>query len=278
MPKRQCRPARILSRVREEGIGAFSLTDHDAVRGCKEIRSFLRSDPAEPLFITGIEFSCKDELGKYHILGYGFDPDAKEVTSVLDRGHAFRVKKTEERLQFLEKTFGFHFPKEEIDSLFSLDNPGKPHIGNLMVRLGYAASKKEAIKEYIDKKRFGNEYIRPEEAISGILGSGGIPVLAHPSYGSGEELIVGKEMEERLTYLISYGLQGVEAFYSGFTVKLQEEMLSFAERFGLYVTAGSDYHGSNKMIPLGDTNLPDARSGPEGMARFFEDARFVQRR
>ena len=78
-------------------------------------------------------------------------------------------------------------------------------------------------------------------------------------------------MEHRLRRLTGYGLQGVEAFYSGFTERLQTDMLDFAERFDLYVTAGSDYHGTNKMISLGDNNLEDALQAPEGLRRFLKD-------
>ena len=80
-------------------------------------------------------------------------------------------------------------------------------------------------------------------------------------------------MEQRLRRLMSFGLQGVEAYYSGFTDKLRQEILSLAEKYKLHVTAGSDYHGKNKMIELGDTNLEDAAQGPAGMKRFLEKVR-----
>ena len=77
-------------------------------------------------------------------------------------------------------------------------------------------------------------------------------------------------MEERLRRLTGFGLQGVEAFYSGFTKKIRDEVLSFAEKFDLFVTAGSDYHGSNKLVRLGDTGLPAPEEYPLGLVRFLE--------
>ena len=139
-----------------------------------------------------------------------------------------------------------------------------------MVKYGFAATKEEAINEYINKVHFKNEYVRPEEAISGILASGGIPVLAHPFYGSGGELILGEEMDERLRRLIGFGLQGIEAFYSGFTAKLRESALKLAEKYDLYVTAGSDYHGTNKLVELGDTGLDEYGDYPDRLLRFLE--------
>ena len=67
----------------------------------------------------------------------------------------------------------------------------------------------------------------------------------------------------------------MEAYYSGFSDKLRDEMLAFAERYGLYVTAGSDYHGSNKLVILGDTGLDRVMERSDGLQKFLQE---VQRR
>ncbi len=267
-------PEEIVSRVREAGLELFAVTDHDAVKSSVRVMELLA--PGDPAFLAGIEFSCRDEEGKYHILGYGYDPTAEPMRRVVELGHSYRMTKVRARLEFLESTFGIRFPREEIDALLALDNPGKPHIGNLMVKYGYAESRGEAIRDYINKLRIRSRNVRPEEAIQGILGGGGIPVLAHPFYGSGEELILGDDMDRRLRKLMDFGLRGVEAFYSGFTDKLRSQMLRMAERYGLYVTAGSDYHGANKLIPLGDTGLRADAPRPEGLMRFLNDANIIR--
>ena len=264
-------PEEILIRVKEAGIGLFSVTDHDAIKSSGIIPSLLRS--GDPCFLAGVEFSCKDEEGKYHILGYGYDPGGSSIRAAVDSGHRLRMKKVTARLDFLRSEFGFTFPDFELKQLLSQDNPGKPHIGNLMVKYGYAATKEEAIQQYIDRLHFPNAYIRPEEAIQGILNSGGIPVLAHPSYGDGDQLILGEEMEARIVRLKEMGLQGLETYYSGFTNKLRSEILSFAKQFDLYVTAGSDYHGKNKLIALGDTELGAPDEWPKGLRAFLDDVR-----
>ncbi len=263
-------PEEILAKVSEEGLDLFSLTDHDDFKGCDIIRK-IRKD-TDPAFITGVEFSCRDDQGKYHILGYGFDTKNKDIRSVIDLGHQYRLNKVAARLDYL-KSKGIIFSEEERSELLALDNPGKPHIAKLMIKHGYAESISDAIKNHIDGVHFKSEYVRPEEAITGILKAGGIPVLAHPSYGSGDQIIIGEEMDERLQYLIGMGLQGVEAYYSGFTDKLRDEILGFAEKYDLYVTAGSDYHGANKLVVLGDTGLENALEGAAGMQRFLETIR-----
>lgn len=269
-------PEEILTHVHEAGIDLFSITDHDSIKGGIIMPSILANYESErPAFIRGVEFSCEDESGKMHILGYGYDPEVSGILDVVGKGHELRMIKAKARLEFLEGRFGFSFSNDEIMDFLSNDNPGKPHLAKMMVDHGYAEDIAQAIKEYINKKKFDNVHIRPEDAIEGILRSGGIPVLAHPSYGDGDDLIMGEDMEQRLKHLMEYGLQGVEAFYSGFTPKIQNEVLGLAEKYSLYVTAGSDYHGQNKMVQIGWTNLDDMSDAPEGLRCFLETVNII---
>ena len=260
-------PEELLAKVRTSDIRLFSVTDHDAVRGCQMIQRCLQ--PGDPAFLCGAEFSCKDEQGKYHILAYGYETHSPGIQSLVERSHSLRMEKVLARLDFLRNHFGFTFPEPELQRLLSLDNPGKPHIGNLMVRCGYAATKEEAIENYINQLHMDSAYLLPETAISGILAAGGIPVLAHPCFGSGSQRIAGVEMENRLRRLMEMGLQGVEAYYSGFSNEMIQEMLTLAEQYALYVTAGSDYHGSNKTVKLGATGMNGSNPIPPGMRRFI---------
>ncbi len=260
-------PEEILMQVKKAGIDLFSLTDHDAIKGCAVILDHLKE--GDPRFIPGIEFSCRDEKGKYHILGYAYDISSSAINSIVEQGHAYRMIKLQKRLAFLKNTFGFDPTLEEINTLLSMDNPGKPHIADLMIKYGFASTKREAMHRYINQLQIKNENLRPKEAIEGILAAGGIPVLAHPSYGDGDQLILGDEMEQRLRRLMSFGLQGVEAYYSGFTDKLRQEILSLADKYKLYVTAGSDYHGTNKLVALCDTGLENASNGVAGLKEFL---------
>ena len=261
-------PESVIGKAANAGITVFSVTDHDSIKAAEIIRGALRE--GDPAFVPGVEFSCRDEEGKYHILGYGYDPESGGIREVVAKGHSLRMKKVAARLDFIKTEFGFVFPEEETARLLSLDNPGKPHIANLMVKYGYAETKESAIKDFIDKKRFKSEYVRPEEAVAGILASGGVPVLAHPFYGSGDELILGKDIEERIVKLKGFGLLGIEAFYSGFSAKLRRDALALAEKHDLFVTAGSDYHGTNKLVRLGDTGLDPEEELPRRLKDFLK--------
>lgn len=262
-------PLEILANVKNAGIELFSVTDHDALKAVEIISDNLQED--DPLFISGVEFSCKDNLGKYHILGYGYDAEAIPINSLVEKGHKLRLEKLGLRLDILKKDFGIEFSEEDIDGLYANNNPGKPHIANLMVKYNYTNDKDEGFSKFLNKAKIPSVYVLPEEAIDAILVSGGIPILAHPSYGSGDEFISGDEMEDRLKRLIEMGVQGVEGYYSRFTPKIQAEILSLAEKYDLYITAGSDYHGRNKTVRVGQTNLEDALQAQKGLRRFLEE-------
>ena len=267
-------PLELFEKAGAAGLNMFSLTDHDATSGCEEILKKLADSAAGDAdacfyFLSGAEFSCQDEGGKYHILGYGYDPEADSIRRLVKYGHALRMKKLNGRIRFLKNKFGFVFSEEDIAQVKSLPNPGKPHLAQLMLNYGYVKTKKEAFHEYLNKKRFKVDHVKPEKAIEGILDAGGIPVLAHPSYGDGDQVIVGQELRNRIEYLMEMGVKGLEAYYSGFTPKLEAELLGYAGEYNLYVTAGSDYHGTNKLVHMGETNLEDTADAAEGLIRFI---------
>ena len=264
-------PEALLSNVKKAGIELFALTDHDDVAGCLAVMSMLQE--GDPLFIPGVEFSCKDDEGRYHILGFGYDVNSSHILDVVKTVREYRMAKARFRYDFVTGELGFMMPEEEREYFLSLPNPGKPHLANLLIKYGYAEDRQQAIHEFIDKAVVHSRYVRPETAIEAILAAGGVPVLAHPIYGSGDQLIMGEEMDERLKRLVGFGLRGVEAFYSGFTAKMRDQMLSFADKYELYVTAGSDYHGTNKMIEIGDNGLDEVDVFPKGLTDFIE--RFV---
>ena len=261
-------PEEVIGLVRAAGITVFSVTDHDEFKAAKIIRSKLGA--GDPRFVPGIEFSCRDSDGKCHILGYGFDPESTALKKTVNHGKTLRAEKLLDRVDLLRREYGIEFPEEEIFRLLSMGSPGKPHLALLMVRYGFAPSFQEAMDKVLNKLPSGAAYIAPEEAISGIREGGGIPVLAHPVFGSGRERLTAEEMKRRLAKLTAAGLEGLEAYYSGFTPEISEWLVSLAGQYDLLVTAGSDYHGKNKTVSLGQTGLPDPSDYPASFCRFLD--------
>jgi len=64
--------------------------------------------------------------------------------------------------------------------------------------------------------------------------------------------LVDADLEKLIKELKDYGLMGIEVYYSQHTNQQVAQYHSFASKYDLLVTAGSDFHGRNKPhIQLG---------------------------
>lgn len=260
-------PGQLALKAREAGLAFFAITDHDTYDGCAEAEEALASLEKEgkenPVtFVRGIEFSCKDEYGKYHILGYAFHNDAPEIRAIMKEGHEGRIAKTLGRIDYLKEKFNIIISEEEKAAVLANRNPGKPHISRLLVEKGYAPDINSAIRIYLNPYKDKIKYLDPERAITAILASGGIPVLAHPFYGDGSQQLSEEEVLSRVARMKGYGLQGLECYYSRHTEEENTFLLSVAEEREMLISAGSDYHGENKNIRLGQTGLSGTELHP----------------
>lgn len=243
-------PLRLAERAKAAGIEVFALTDHDTVAGAELLAGSL---PEGVAFVPGIEFSCRMDTGKCHVLGYRCDTSHPAFQAAIREGAALREGKLNLRLNFLRDR-GITFPEEETDALHRLPSAGKPHLGNLMVKYGYAASRAEAIQDVLNLCPTCSSRIQAGTAVGAILASGGIPVWAHPLGGEGEKAIGPEQFGMMLDELTGYGILGLECFYSKYPLADCERLAGIARDRGLLVSGGSDYHGTNKAIAPGTLN------------------------
>ena len=255
-------PEILLRNVQAKGINIFALTDHDTITGALKMSEIV---PESIKFIRGIEFSCITRNNrKCHILGLNYDYMNEVFISALKAGEDLRHEKFYKRIEILRDKFNITFTDEEIKQLLNIPSVGKPHLGNLIVAKGRAKTRAEAIETYIDMCKTGNDKIDAETAINAINISGGVSIWAHPLGGEREPELPEDKFTETLTELMSYGLKGLECYYSKYEYAKCERLEAAAKNRGLYVSGGSDYHGANKSIPLGKLNaeniaVPDNR-------------------
>ena len=133
-------------------------------------------------------------------------------------------------------------PLEEVEALAGGGVVARPHFARVMLRRGYVSSLREAFDRYLDT----DEYQRIErwkagapECIAAIHDAGGKAVLAHPcqlgcSHG---------RLEEILRALKDAGLDGIECFYPRHSPEQTAAYLRLADKYGLHITGGSDFHG-----------------------------------
>ena len=244
-------PAVLLENVRAAGIRTFSVTDHDTIDGALTMEALV---PADMTYVRGVEVSCYTEVEKCHILGYAYDPDCPAFQEVLEEGHRRRRAKFDQRVAWLASEHGIVLTKAEIEDLLAIGSVGKPHLGNLLARKGYAADKNEAITKFINPCPVTQDRVEAGFAIRGILAAGGIPVWAHPYGGTDEKEIPEDDFRRQLQLLLSEGIRGLECWYSHYPEEKVESLLAAAREHHLLVSGGSDYHGKNKPVWLGKLN------------------------
>ena len=133
---------------------------------------------------------------------------------------------------------------------------GRPHIGQVLVEKGYARSVHEAFVKYIGYG--GAAHVRrdplgADEAIDAIHQAGGAAVLAHPI----QLRLPDDLLEHAVARLADLGLDGIETRHSEHTPAHTEQYNTYAQRFSLIATGGSDYHGARKHVKIGSVTITD---------------------
>lgn len=245
-------PAAVVRLAVEKGLSALALTDHDTVAGVSEAAAEAGRAGLE--FLPGIEISAEyPHPGTLHLLGYGVDPDhptLRDLTKTLLAGRDNRNPKIVEKLQ----TLGVAITMKEVEQEAGGKVIGRPHIAAILTRKGYVSSIKQAFDKYLAPgglAYFDKERLTPRQAVTMILEAGGLPVLAHPTQLRYEN---DAQLERIVKDLVDLGLAGIEVIHSDHDAEMVRKYGAIVDRLGLLKTGGSDFHGSNKNIELGDAN------------------------
>ena len=236
-------PGELVDRAVKKGLSAIALTDHDTVEGLPEA---LERGKMYPDFevAPGIEYSTVRNGRDVHVVGLYIDYQDEKYKASLQSFIDSRIERNRKMCQKLTDA-GMPITYEELLT----DNPGavitRAHFGRLLLKKGYTTSVKEAFDRYIGDHcpcYVPREKITPQMAIEQILSAKGVPVLAHPVlYG------LGKDALDKLIHeLKDAGLMGIEALYGTYTGQDERDIRSFAEKYDLLISGGSDFHGENK--------------------------------
>nr|WP_083436982.1 PHP domain-containing protein [Thermincola ferriacetica] len=248
-------PAELIRYARGRNLAAVAITDHDTIDGLPEALKEAKQQGFE--LIPGVEISVEHPAGEMHILGYFVDINNRELAEALQELRRYREERNPRMLQKL-RDLGMDISMAEVAEKAGGKVVGRPHFAAVMVEKGYVASFEEAFDKYLGAGKAAyvkKEKLTPRQGIELIQKAGGIPVLAHPKYlgYNSIELLI-----EELKNLKGYGLQGIEAYYSAYSPEETELYLKLAGDYGLLVTGGTDFHGSNKPeieIGIGCGNL-----------------------
>ena len=174
---------------------------------------------------------------------------------LIEKGKFLRRQKLETRIKYLKEVWDIELTDDELTWLYSRKSVVKTHIANILVKRGLASDNVSAMQKYLDGCKSGDTRFTGKEAINAIVSAGGIPIWAHPLGGEGEDHIAPDEFYKRYEVLKNIGIKGLECHYSRYTKKEADFLVDFAKRNNLFITGGSDYHGTNKDIPMGKLNV-----------------------
>ena len=243
----------VLELVVRSGVVLASLTDHDTIGGITEALELSKKMGIK--LIPGVEISTMYQEGEVHILGYDFDPENEEFREFLDGRSERRTKKIVETIRKLN-SLGYDVTFDDVIR----ESPG-PFVGRLnvakaLVNKGYVNSIKDAFTPQLIGDK-GAAYVPPEglspkEAIEKIHGAGGWAVLAHPGLYKSLQKYGLNEFD--VVKMVSWGLDGVEAYHSKHSRSVARYYHYMARLHGLKITIGTDYHAG--VYPLELMNIP----------------------
>ena len=248
----------VIDKIIDMKINYFSITDHDTIDGVcyllnnKELLEKLDNNDIK--FVSGIEFSGILDGDKIHLLGYNYDPNNENILNAVDVGKQKRLSKFQIRIDALKEQLGIVYSQSSLDEMKKEMFLGKPIMAHYLVKDGLFKTKEEAINNAINKLKVKAQETRvdAEIIVPAIVKSGGICVWAHPLGGIGEPRISFDKVEEIITKLLPLGLKGLECYYNLYTLEENRKLLDIAEKYGLLISAGSDYHGKNKKAEIGE--------------------------
>jgi predicted metal-dependent phosphoesterase TrpH len=256
-------PRDVARLAKDTGLSALALTDHDTVAGIGEAASAAGSLGID--FLPGIELSCiYPRPGTMHLLGYGIDPNSpalKNLTRILIEG---RDRRNVQMIQKLRES-GIPITLKEVEDIAGGEVIGRPHMARALIDKNIVTTTAEAFRVYLGSTGIAwvdKEQLTPRQAIEMVKQSGGLAVLAHPI-----QLRKTNDAQLKATIkdLVDMGLDGIEVIHSDHRETYIDKLIDIAKKYGLCMTGGSDFHGSNKpYIKLG-------RAGRRHIPREFFD-------
>ena len=241
-------PNEILRLALKSHLAAIAITDHDTLKGSREICGAVTTTPLR--LLTGIEVSVTAPFssgisGSLHILGYGIRLDDPTLNASLETLQSARKNRNPHIIDRLN-ALGIDVSIEEVSRISGGAQIGRPHIARLMLQKGLVKSINEAFDLYLgfQKPAYVEKYrLACDQAIQIISKAGGLAVLAHPIL---LKIPDNDRLESLIVALKEMGLQGIEAYYPEHSPEYTAYCSSLAQKHDLIITGGTDFHGAVK--------------------------------
>jgi 3',5'-nucleoside bisphosphate phosphatase len=244
-------PAALLAAAADAGLDAVALTDHDTTDGWAAAET---SRPTGLTVVPGMELSCRwipDDQPpiSVHLLAYLFDPRHPGLLAERTRLREERLSRGERMVAGLAAA-GYPVTWERIVEASEGGVVGRPHLARALVAVGVVGSVDEAFATLLNHR--SPYYVAKIDThvldgIALVRGAGGVPVFAH-GMASRRGRVVG---DAAIAAMAEAGLAGLEVDHPDHDPEERAHLRGVADDLGLITTGASDYHGTNKLTPIG---------------------------
>jgi predicted metal-dependent phosphoesterase TrpH len=204
--------------------------------------------------IPGIEITSVHRGKDVHMLAYFLPESAPGLQEMLTNQRKQRVDRA---MEIADRLAALGAPIDVQPFIDAASAPGgkaiaRPQIAQALIAAGHVATVAEAFDRFLGEDSpayVPHRGASPAEVVALVTSRGGIASLAHPGYRPQDEIIPG---------LVEAGMRAIEVFHSSHDSQGEAHYLAVAERHGLLVTGGSDYHGegTRRAEFFGVTHLP----------------------
>ena len=249
-------PEELAAAALEMGLEAVALTDHDTVSG---VERFLAAASGTPLHaVPGVELASMLFNKDIHIVGLFIDPRNGTLLSALEQMRLWREARNAEMVEKI-RSKGYEISLDEVLTEAGGESVGRPHMAAVLLRKGYFENMQGVFNRLIGRNGscyVCRQYYPVDACIRLIHEAGGLAIWAHPLHAAHGARAALRKIGSRL---VSYGLDGLECYYSMFAEQQQTDALEFANARSLLISGGSDFHGaSHPQVKMGtgiDGNL-----------------------
>ena len=238
-----CTPSELVELARSRGLKALALTDHDTLAGLDEFMGAASDSGLE--LIPGVEIACQGERRAIlHVVGLWVDTGDPELEALLHRVRMLRHERNERMLGRLRE-LDIPLEWEDVEAEAGGEVVGRPHFARALVRGAHCRSPEDAFTRFLGrgKAAYVGRWLPAAAEVLGLLRRlGAVSIWAHPLMSSN---LSGPKFRRLAMQLKSFGLDGIEAYYSDYSPHVNRKALDHAAHLGLLVSGGSDFHGAN---------------------------------
>lgn len=241
-------PVEVVRLAHQNGAKMLALTDHDTLTGLPEARA--EAARLGLPFINGVEVSVTWNNKVIHIVGLNMRDDVPEFQVALDTLRSGRISRLQLMAEKLDKKGIAGAYEGALALAGSPDSVGRAHLARFLVQAGHVKNMQQAFKKYLGDGKpayVKHEWASLQDAVKWIVDAGGVAVIAHPARYD----ISATKMRELIADFKAAGGVGIEVASSSHSLSERLNYALLAERFELYASVGSDYHGVNEGGQLG---------------------------